>query len=70
MANMSGVVEQLKQELERAKKEVERYGAALVALNGTYGKRTGRRMLSAAARKRISARQKARWRAWRKAQKG
>ena len=36
MANMSGVVQQLKKELERAKKEVEQYGAALVALGGSH----------------------------------
>jgi len=32
MGNVSGVVQQLKKELERAKREIERYGAALVAL--------------------------------------
>ena len=60
MGNVSSVVQQLKKELERAKREVERYGAALVALGGS--KLGGqRRTLSAAARKRISLAQKARW---------
>jgi hypothetical protein len=60
MANMSGVVEQLKKELERAKKEVERFGAALVAL-GSSNSNGSRRTMSAAGRKRISLAQKARW---------
>jgi len=59
MANMSGVVQQLKKELERAKKEVEQYGAALVALGGSHS--NGHRHLSPAARRRISLAQKARW---------
>ena len=60
MGNVSGVVQQLKKELERAKKEVERYGAALVALGSS--KLGGQRhTLSAAARRKISLTQKARW---------
>jgi hypothetical protein len=64
MANISRVVEQLKKELERAKNEVERYGAALVALGSSkVGSKLGgqRRTLSAAARRKISLAQKARW---------
>ena len=61
MAIVSGVIEQLKKELERAKKEVEQLGAALVALNGTYGKRMTRGRMSAAGRARIAAAQRARW---------
>jgi hypothetical protein len=74
MANISRAVRQLRKELEkeleRAKNEVERFGAALVALASKSGKRrrslrgVGRR-LSAAARKRISLAQKARWAKWR-----
>jgi hypothetical protein len=64
MENISRVVQQLKKELEkelgRAKTEVERYGAALVAL-GSKSLRSGQRRLSVAARKRISLAQKARW---------
>src|SRR5260370_31672587 len=59
MGNVSGVVQQLKKELERAKREVERYGAALVALGSS--KLGGQRhTLSAAARRKISLAQKAR----------
>jgi hypothetical protein len=60
MGNVSGVVQQLKKELERAKREVERYGAALVAL-GSSKLGGQRRTLSAAARRKISLAQKARW---------
>ena len=70
MENISRIVQQLtkelEKELERAKTEVERFGAALVALGSRSGKRrrslhgVGQR-LSAAARKRISLAQKARW---------
>ena len=60
MANMSGVVEQLKKELERAKREVEQFGAALVAL-GSSSSDGSRRTMSAAGRRRISLAQKARW---------
>ena len=59
MGNVSGVVQQLKKELERAKREVERYGAALVALGSSNS--NSRRTMSAAARKKISLAQKARW---------
>ena len=60
MGNVSGVVQQLKKELERAKREVERYGAALVSLGSS--KLGGQRhTLSAAARRKISLAQKARW---------
>jgi outer membrane PBP1 activator LpoA protein len=59
MGNMSGVVEQLKKELGRAQKEVQRFSAALVALGSSNS--NGRRTLSAAARKKISLAQKARW---------
>jgi hypothetical protein len=60
MESMSAVVRQLKKELERAKREVERYGAALVAL-GSSKLGGQRRTLSAAARKKISLAQRARW---------
>jgi hypothetical protein len=74
MANISRAVQQLRteleKELERAKTEVERFGAALVALGSKSGARRGSlrgvgRRLSAAARKRISLAQKARWAKWR-----
>jgi hypothetical protein len=60
MENISVAVRHLRKELERAKTEVERYAAALVALGRS--KLGGQlRTLSAAARKKISLAQKARW---------
>ncbi|MFZ0863054.1 MAG: hypothetical protein WCA27_31115 [Candidatus Sulfotelmatobacter sp.] len=63
MANLAGVVQQLKKERDQAAKTVERLDAALAALDGgSYGKRTGaRRNISAAGRARIAAAQRARW---------
>ncbi len=63
MANLAGVVQQLRKERDQAASVVERLDAALAALNGgSYGKRAGtRRRLSAAARARIGAAQRARW---------
>jgi hypothetical protein len=73
MANLAGVVQLLKKEQGRLTKELQGISAALAAFGKAYGKQTGtrgrKRQLSATARKRISTRQKARWRAWRKAQK-
>ncbi len=64
MANLSAVVQQLRKERARAQHVVERLDAALKALkhlaSGGSGPRP-RRKLSAAARKKISAAQKARW---------
>ena len=59
MGNLSGVVRHLKKELERSQKEVRRFGAALAALGGSSS--NGRHNLSAAARRKISLAQKARW---------
>ena len=63
MGNLSAVVQQLRKERERAQKEVHRIDAALTALGSlsvTRSKR-GRHTMSAAARKKISLAQKARW---------
>ena len=59
MGNLSTVVRHLKRELERAQGEVRRYGAALAALGSSNS--SGQRTLSAAARRKISLAQKARW---------
>ena len=59
MGNVSTAVMHLKKELERARKEVKRFGAALAALGSSNS--NGRRTLSAAARRKISLAQKARW---------
>jgi hypothetical protein len=64
MANLAGVVQQLRKERDQAARTVEQLDAALAALNGkaSYGRRTGiRRKISAAGRKRIAAAQRARW---------
>jgi hypothetical protein len=63
MANLAGVVQQLRKERDQAAKTVEQLDAALAALNGlASGKRTGTRTrLSLAARARIAAAQRARW---------
>ena len=63
MANLAGVVQQLKKERDQASRTVERIDAALAALNGdSYGRKAGtRRKISAAGRARIAAAQRARW---------
>jgi hypothetical protein len=63
MANLAGVVQQLKRERDQAATVVERLDAALAALNGgSYGKRTRTRSkMSAAGKARIAAAQRARW---------
>jgi len=61
MSNLAGVVQQLQKERSRVAKDLQRLDSALAALNGEPGKRTGIRTLSAAARARIAAAQRARW---------
>jgi hypothetical protein len=61
MANLSGVVEQLKKERERVQKEVQRIDAALAALSSISSNGLRPHTMSAAARRRISLAQKARW---------
>jgi hypothetical protein len=62
MANLSGVVQMLKNEQGRLTKELQGISAALAAFGKTYGRPTGtRRRISAAGRARIVAAQKARW---------
>lgn len=63
MGNLSVVVRQLKTERERAQKEVLRIDAALSALGSpsSNGSKRGRPSMSAAARRKISLAQKARW---------
>ena len=60
MKHMSGVVQQLKKERDRAQEEVQRIDAALAAL-GSISSNGASRNMSAAARRRISVAQKARW---------
>src|SRR5437879_3608054 len=60
MANLAGVVQQLKKEHDRLSRQIQGVSAALSAFGAAYGKRTGQRM-SAAGRARIAAAQRARW---------
>jgi hypothetical protein len=61
MANLAGVVQQLRKERDQAARTVERLDAALAALDGgSYRKKTGRK-ISVAGRARIAAAQRARW---------
>jgi hypothetical protein len=62
MNYLGNVVRHLQQERARAQKEVERFDAALAALNGSANHRGGRRgHLSAAGKARIAQAQRARW---------
>ena len=63
MANLSGVVQQLRKAHAEAQGEVKRLGAALAALGSLTGRSATRKLrtLSAAARRKISLAQKARW---------
>jgi len=61
MSNLAGVVRLLKKEQDRLTKELRGIGAALAAFGNSFGKGTGTRKLSASARARIAAAQRARW---------
>lgn len=62
MNNLAGVVEQLNKERDQAVKTMQRLDAGLAALSGTSGRKTGGgNRLSAAARAKIAAAQRARW---------
>ena len=61
MDNLTGVVRLLKTEQDRLTKELRGIGAALAAFGHAYGKGIGTRKLSASARARIAAAQRARW---------
>jgi ABC-type hemin transport system substrate-binding protein len=61
MNDLTGVVRLLKKEQHRLTRELRGIGAALAAFGKAYGKRAGARKLSASARARMAAAQKARW---------
>jgi hypothetical protein len=64
MANLSGIVKQLKKERDRVERQLSGLNAALSAFTGVYaGTKPTRkkRTISAAGRKRIAAAQRARW---------
>ena len=79
MSNLAKVVAQLQQQRDVAQKQVEQLEQALAALGSIDGlqmrARSSRkvggkgRTMSAAARKRIAAAQRARWAKWKAAQK-
>jgi len=62
MKRMSEVVQQLRKEREHAQEQVERLDEALAALGGVSSNGSSRHYtMSAAARRKISLAQKARW---------
>jgi hypothetical protein len=68
MVNVSSIVRQLKQERDRVERQLSGLNAALTAFAGVYGggKPSGkRRKMSIAARKKIAAAQRARWKKFR-----
>ncbi len=61
MSQIGGVVQQLQKECQRMVKGLQQIDAALAALNVVSGNRGRTRTLSASARARIAAAQRARW---------
>jgi hypothetical protein len=64
MSSWSGIAKELKKERDAVEKQLSALNAALTAFVGAYSgsaKSKGTRKMSAAARKRISLAQKARW---------
>jgi hypothetical protein len=61
MANLAGVIQQLKREQDRLTREIKGIAAALEAFGAAYGRPTSARKISAAGRERIAAAQRARW---------
>lgn len=82
MSNLANVVQQLRKERDLARRRIGQLDEALKALTGlgsargVGGRRSRpqalgrRRAMSAAARKRIAAAQRARWAKWKAAQRG
>jgi hypothetical protein len=77
MSNLTKVVQRLKEERDQAQRRIEQLDEALKALTGLgvvgrHGSAPSsrkRRTMSAAARKRIAAAQRARWAKWKSAQR-
>lgn len=61
MSNLAGIVRLLRKEQDRLTRELRGIGAALAAFGKVYGKGTSTRKMSASARARIAAAQRARW---------
>jgi len=72
MANLSGFMKQVKKERDRVASQLSALDAALTAFMGVYGSKLNRkrRKLSAKARAKIAAAQRARWAKIRAKQKG
>ncbi len=74
MANLSGIVKQLKWERDQVEQQLSGLNAALTAFAGVYrgaAKPTReRRKMSVAARKKIATAQRARWAKWKARKKG
>jgi hypothetical protein len=64
MANLSGLVKQLKEERDRVERQLSGLNAALAAFAGVYrwtAKPTRKRRMSAKSRAKIAAAQRTRW---------
>jgi hypothetical protein len=66
MANLSGIVDQLRKERDQVQKQLSALNAALTAFVGAYDAdksngSNGKRAVSAAARRKMNLAQKARW---------
>lgn len=69
MANLAGVLKDLQQERDRVEGEIRRIDKAIKVLgtlvgSNSAGRARTRRTMSAAARRRIAAAQRARWAKW------
>jgi hypothetical protein len=74
MARVPGIVKQLKKERDKVERQLSGLNADLCAFIGAYAGKTAakprkRRKMSAKARAKIAAAQKARWKAWKAKQK-
>lgn len=77
MANLAAVLERLREQRDESARELTQLDKAIAALGGGAGGnhagrgagRRGVRRMSAAARRRIAAAQRARWAKWRVAQR-
>ena len=70
MANLSGIVKQLKKERDRVERQLSGLNAALTAFANVYGggkPKRKRRKMSAKSRAKIAAAQRRRWARFRKA---
>jgi hypothetical protein len=73
MANLSGVIKQLKEERDRVERQLSGLNAALAAFAGVYrgtAKPTRKRRMSAKSRAKIAAAQRVRWAKWKARKKG